>query len=117
MICPWCFHYGVEDDEYLFDDEMYCGICAQQMPETQETWQAAFRGMDSTMISYVEQELNRIAVSKSGLRAELLEEMGRGIDALAIRRGSGQQTSTAAEEAEYVRWVQFACTYFAPRLR
>src|ERR1700694_1132873 len=117
MICPWCFHYGVEDDEYVFDDEMYCGICAQQMPETQETWRAAFRGMDATMISYVEQELNRIAVSKSGLRAELLEEMGRGIDALARLREPGPRATPLADESEQIRWVQFACTYFAPLLR
>lgn len=117
MLCPWCMHYGAEDDEYVFDDELYCGICAQQMPESESAWVAAFRGMTPEMLSYVEQELNRIAVSKSGLRSELLSAMGEGIEVLAALRHSGAARQMALAEDEYVRWVRFACTYYAPQLK
>ena len=117
MLCPWCMHYGAEDDEYLFDEELYCGICAQQIPETQQTWITAFRGMNATMLSVVEEELNRIAVSKSGMQRELLQAMGDGLAAIAALRESGEARTMPLPESEYVRWVQFACTYFAPLLR
>lgn len=117
MLCPWCLHYGVEDDEYLFDDELYCGICAQQFPESDDAWTAAFRAMDVEMLPYMEQELNRIAGSKSGIRPELRQAMGDGIAALAELRESGMQQPFARPERDYVRWVRFACSYFAPRLR
>jgi hypothetical protein len=110
-------HYGPEDEEYLFDEELYCGLCAQQIPETQHAWTDAFRRMDANMIGVVEEELNRIAVSKSGMQAPLLEAMGQGISALAALRESGHLDVLDLPEAEYVRWVQFACTYFAPNLR
>jgi hypothetical protein len=110
-------HYGAEDEEYLFDDELYCGICAQQMPRDEAEWTAAFRHFNAEMISYVEQELNKIAVSKSGLRAETLEAMGRALAALAALRESGEAGRTTMPVDEMVRWVEFACTYYAPRLR
>lgn len=110
-------HYGSEDDEYLFDEELYCGICAQQLPQSEEAWTQAFRQMDTTMLSCVEEELNRIALSKSGLQAALLRSMGEGIEAIAALRESGAARILAKPEGEYVRWVEFACTYFAPNLR
>lgn len=121
MICPWCLHYGSDDEEYLFDEELYCGLCAQRMPPDQAAWTAAFRAMDAEMLSYVEEELNRIAVSKSGLRPETLRSMGAALEALAALRQSlhepdSERRLTLPEE-EYVRWVEFACTYYAPRLR
>lgn len=117
MLCPWCLHYGSEDEEYLFDDELYCGICAQQMPSEPEQWAAAFRAMDANMLSYVEEELNKIAVSKSGLQRELLDSMGQGIAALADLRASGPERIMTQPESEYARWVEFACTYYLPRIR
>ncbi len=117
MLCPWCLHYGAEDEEYLFDEELYCGICAQRMPGDQAGWTEALRGFNAEMISYVEQELNKIAVSKSGLRPETLAAMGEAIAALAALRESGEEGLLAMPEAELVRWVEFACTYYAPRLR
>jgi hypothetical protein len=116
MLCPWCMHYGAEDDEYVFDDDLYCGICAQQLPESDDTWAAAFRAMTPEMLTAVEQELNRIAVSKSGLRADLLTAMGEGIAALAALRHARPGERSLPEE-EYVRWVRFACSYYAPQLR
>ncbi|HTE83452.1 MAG TPA: hypothetical protein VK821_01850 [Dehalococcoidia bacterium] len=117
MLCPWCLHYGAEDEEYLFDAELYCGLCAQQMPRDQAQWTAAFRAMDPEMLSRVEEELNRIAVSKSGLQRDLLDSMGDGLQALAELRASGIDRKMTRPEPEYVRWVEFACTYYAPRLR
>ena len=117
MLCPWCMHYGAEDDEYVFDDEMYCGICAQQMPEAEPAWAEAFRAMTPEMLSAIEQELNRIAASKSGIRSELLSAMGEGIEVLAALRHSGVARRMPLPEAEYVKWVRFACTYYAPQLR
>ena len=117
MLCPWCMHCGAEDDEYLFDEELYCGICAQRMPQTDAEWTAAFRAMDAEMLTYVEQELNRIAVSKSGIRPSLREAMGEGIEALAALRGPSAEKKMALPEEEYVKWVRFACSYYAPRMR
>jgi len=124
MLCPWCLHYGAEDEEYLFDEELYCGLCAQQMPQNQEQWTAAFRAMDEQMLSYVEEELNRIAVSKSGLQRDLLDFMGEGLQALAELRISDVGESGGARRAvprrpewDYAKWVEFACTYYEPRLR
>ena len=117
MLCPWCLHYGAEDDEYLFDEELYCGVCAQPMPRDPEGWTEAFRAMDSQMLSYVEEELNRIAVSKSGLQPALLDSMGKALTGLATLRESGAERRMDLLEEELVRWVEFACTYYAPRLR
>src|SRR4051794_22767111 len=117
MLCPWCFHYGAEDEEYLFDDEFYCGICAQQIPQGPEEWKAAFGAMEPEMISYVEEELNKIAVSKSGLRSDLLTAMGEAIAALASLRESGSERRLTLPQEEYARWVEFACTYYEPRVR
>ena len=115
MLCPWCMHYGAEDAEYLFDDELYCGICAQQMPEADPAWVEAFHAMTPEMLSSVEQELNRIAASKSGIRGELLSAMGEGLEALAALRHSGVAREMVLPEGEYVKWVRFACTYYAPQ--
>jgi len=117
MLCPWCLHYGAEDDEYLFDEELYCGLCAQQLPQTDADWLVALQAMDATGLSYVEHELNRIAVSKSGLQAALLAEMGDGIAALAALRDSLEQARPVHPDAQHVRWVRFACSYFAPQMR
>src|SRR5438445_10448132 len=100
MLCPWCFHYGSEDDEYLFDEELYCGICAQQMPRDPARWLEAFHALDPEMIGHIEDELNRIAVSKSGLQRDLLDAMGSGLMALAELRASGTMTQP---ESEYAR--------------
>ena len=117
MLCPWCLHYGAEDEEYVFDDELYCGICAQQMPANDAAWLEAFRAMTPEMLAFVEQELNRIAASKSGMRGELLRAMGEGIEALAAVRHSGAAREMLLPEGEYAKWVRFACTYYAPQLR
>jgi hypothetical protein len=69
------------------------------------------------MLTYVEEELNHIAVSKSGMQPELLQSMGKGIEAIAALRASGPQQRLVLPESEYVRWVEFACTYFAPQVR
>src|ERR1700686_5381624 len=71
MLCPWCLHYGAEDQEYLFDSELYCGLCAQQPPDSDGDWERALLAMDQVALSYIEEELNHIAVSKSGLQPEL----------------------------------------------
>ena len=117
MLCPWCMYYGADDEEYLFDQELFCGICAHQMPRDEVTWTAAFRAMSPETLSFIEQELNRIAVSKSGLRPETLAAMGTALEALAALRESGEERRMLLPEAEYVRWVEFACTYYLPRLR
>jgi hypothetical protein len=117
MLCPWCMHYGAEDDEYVFDEELYCGLCAQRTPENDEQWAEALRGMDMTALASVEEELNHIAVSKSGLQPDLLAEMGEGLAALAALRESTLAGNSLPINAEHVRWVRFACTYFAPRMR
>jgi hypothetical protein len=110
-------YYGADDEEYLFDQELYCGVCAHQMPTNEAGWTAAFRAMSAEAISFVEEELNRIAVSKSGLRPETLAAMGEGLEALAALRESGEERRMLVPEGEYVRWVQFACSYYTPRLR
>jgi hypothetical protein len=110
-------HYGAEDEEYLFDSELYCGLCAQQMPRDQAAWSVAFRQMSPDMVSYVEEELNKIAVSKSGLQPELLAQMGEAIAALGELRELGGPGYGPRTEAEYMRWVDFACTYYMPNVR
>ena len=117
MLCPWCFHYGAEDEEYLFDSELYCGLCAQQIPQDSAGWTEVLHGLSPEGISYVEQELNTIAVSKSGLRPETLAEMGQALAALAALRESGSEHRMTLPEDVLARWVEFACTYYAPRLR
>lgn len=117
VLCPWCLHCGAEDDDYLFDEDLYCGICGQQMPQAEVDWTRAFRAMDADMISYIEQEMNRIAGSKSGMRPGLVEAMGEGLDALAALRESAAERRMELPQEEYVKWVRFACTYYAPRLR
>jgi hypothetical protein len=117
MLCPWCMHYGAEDEEYLFDEDLFCGICAQQMPSDEAGWIEAFRAFNAEMISYIEQELNKIAVSKSGLRPETLAAMGEAIEALAALREAAEAPLLLLPETELARWAEFACTYYAPQLR
>lgn len=116
MLCPWCMHYGAEDDEYVFDSELYCGICARQMPASEAAWTQAFQDMNAEMRVSVEEELNRIAVSRSGIRPELRAGIGEGLAALAALRSSDND-ELPFPEAVYVRWVRFACTYYVPQIR
>lgn len=106
-------HCGAEDAEYYFDRELYCGICAQQMPRDEASWLAAFRAIDPAWIVYIEQELNRIGGSKSGLRPAQREALARAVDAFAARRQAGGAGGTLSDE-EYAAWFKYACTYFAP---
>src|SRR5688572_15093553 len=112
MLCPWCMHYGAEDAEYAFDSELYCGICAQQMPRGQDGWAAAYRDMDPSWYEHVERELNHIISSRSGLPPEMREAIGRAIDAYRDKRVG--TTPLPITEDEYANWYKFACTYFAP---
>lgn len=106
-------HCGAYDEDYLFDAERYCGICAQQMPRGREGWLAAFTALTPEMIAVVEQELNKIGASKSGLKPEVVAGLGEAIDVFAaLRLGDGPR---AADDSEYcARWLDFACTYYPP---
>jgi hypothetical protein len=112
MLCPWCMHYGAEDAEYTFDSELYCGICAQQLPRSQDDWAIAYREMDPSWYEHVERELNHIISSRSGLPPEMREAIGRAIDAYRDKRVG--TTPLPITEEEYANWYKFACTYFAP---
>src|SRR5437016_2495244 len=101
MICPWCFHCGAEDDEYVFDRELYCGICAQQHPRSDDDWRRAFGAMEPAWSVYVEQSLNRIGASKSGLDAAMRQGLTRAVDAFAARRLGGPPGPMSDDE--YVR--------------
>ena len=112
MLCPWCMHYGPEDAEYVFDDELYCGICAQQMPRGEAQWWEAYTRMEPAWYEHVERELNRIISSRSGLPPEMREAIGGAVDAYRDKRvGVSPLPMT---EDEYANWYKFACTYFAP---
>jgi hypothetical protein len=106
-------HCGAEDEEYYFDAELYCGICAQQMPRSDAEWLRAWRAADPAWLVYIEQELNRIGGSKSGLRPEQRQELARAVDAFAARRQAGGTGGPLTEE-EYAAWFKYACTYFQP---
>lgn len=112
MLCPWCLHYGAHDDEYIFDDDLVCGICAQQVPRTPRGWQEAFAVSDPAWIEEIERELNAIISSRSGLPPEMREAIGAAVDAFRDRRV--ERTPLPMTEAEYADWFRFACTYFAP---
>ena len=114
VLCPWCMHCGAEDDEYYFDNELYCGICAQQMPRGDEDWLRAFRAIDPSWIIFIEQELNRIGASKSGLRPAQREAIAGAVDAFAVLRRSGEKSGGPLSEAAYAGWFKYACSYFAP---
>lgn len=114
MLCPWCMHCGADDDEYVFDEELYCGICAQQMPYGAEEWLRAFQSMDPTWDRFVEQELNRIGAGRSGLRPEQRHALAHAIDAWATLRLSGAVRRGPLSDDEYADWLRYACTYFAP---
>jgi hypothetical protein len=107
-------HCGAEDDEYYFDSELYCGICAQQLPHTNDGWLEAFRAIDPEWLVYIEQELNRIGGSKSGLRPEQREALARAVDAFGSLRRSGSARAGLLSEDEYAGWLKYACTYFKP---
>ena len=113
MLCPWCMHCGSEDEEYVFDSEGYCGICAQSMPRDDETWRRAFAASDPAWLVFIEQELNRIGASKSGLRPELRDALPLAVDAFAQRRLHGDGPLS---EDDYALWYRFACTYYAPNV-
>lgn len=115
MICPWCFHCGADDDDYVFDSELYCGICAQQHPRTQVRWEQAYDELDPANIVFVEQSLNRIGASKSGLDAAVRAGLTRAVDAFAALRVDGPPGTTPRDE--YVYWLAYACSYFAPYRR
>lgn len=104
-------HYGADDREYFFDDEMYCGICAQRMPRSQGEWQQAYQAMEPGWDEHVERELNRIVGSRSGLSPEVRTAIGAAIDAYRLKR-TGAPLSISEEE--FANWYKFACTYFAP---
>jgi hypothetical protein len=105
-------HYGPEDAEYAFDGELFCGICAQQMPRGQAAWDQAYQQMDSAWYEHVERELNKIISSRSGLPPEMREAIGNAIDAYRDKRVG--KTPLPMSEDEYANWYKFACTYFAP---
>ncbi len=114
MICAWCMHCGPYDEEYVFDAERYCGICGQQMPRGREGWLAAFVALTPEMIATVEQELNKIGWSKSGLQPEIVAGIGEAIDAFARLRLSGGSDRGGHEPEYFARWLDFACTYYPP---
>ena len=112
MLCPWCMHYGPDDREYVFDGELYCGICAQQMPRGEAQWTEAYGAMEPAWYEHVERELNHIISSRSGLSPEVREAIGRAIDAYRDKRLAVDPLPMS--EREYADWYKFACTYFAP---
>lgn len=115
MICPWCMHCGPFDEDYVFDDERYCGICANQMPRGREGWLSAFEGLTSEMIVVVETELNKIGSSKSGLQPEIVAGMAEAIDRFAqLRLGAGERDRSGEPPEYFARWLDFACTYYPP---
>ena len=111
MLCPWCMHYGAHDEEYRFDRERYCGICAQRFPRTEELWLRAWDACDPAWYEFIEQELNKIGASKSGLDPHTRERLAQAVDAFAALRLSGAGTLT---REEYMAWFRFACGYYAP---
>jgi hypothetical protein len=115
MLCPWCMHYGAEDAEYTFDRELYCLICAQPMPRSDADWLRAFRAMDRAWYVYIEQELNRIGASKSGLDPPTRRRLAEAVDHWARLRLSGGAERGSLSDEEYAAWLRFACIYYAPQ--
>ena len=114
MICPWCMHCGAYDEDYVFDEERYCGICANQMPHGRDGWLQVLRALTPDMILVAETELNKIGASKSGLQPEIVAGMAEAIDRFArLRLTDGQDLSGESEEY-FARWLDFACTYYPP---
>jgi hypothetical protein len=113
MLCPYCMHYGAEDREYVFDRELFCGICAQQFPRTEAQWVDIFRAMEPAWIVFIEQELNRIGAGKSGLDPHTRARLAEAIDAFSALRLSGGAERRLTDE-EFAAWLRFACSYFAP---
>ena len=114
MICPWCMHCGPYDEDYVFDAERYCGICAGQMPRGRAGWLRAFDQLTPEMVAVVESELNKIASGKSGLQPAVVAGIGDAIDAFATLRLTGKRETSDQEPEYFARWLDFACTYFPP---
>ncbi len=114
MICPWCMHCGPYDEDYVFDAELYCGICAQQMPRGRDGWLAVFEALTPDMIRTAEFELNKIGWSKSGLQPEIVAGMGEAIDDFSRLRLSEKQDLSGQAPEYFARWLDFACTYYPP---
>jgi hypothetical protein len=114
VICPWCMHCGPYDEDYVFDDERYCGICARQMPRGREAWLQAFEVLTPEMAGTVEHELNKIGWGRSGLQPEVVAGIGDAIDAFARLRTSDKHDLGRHSAEEFARWLDFACTYFPP---
>ncbi len=114
MICPWCMHCGAYDEDYFFDDERYCGICAHQMPRGREGWLAAFEALTPEMIAVVEAELNKIASSKSGLQPEVVAGIGEAVDDFARLRLSDKTDYSGKDPEYFARLLDFATTYYPP---
>lgn len=115
MLCPWCMHCGASDDEYAFDREGYCGICAQRFPRTDDAWLQALRAMEPASMVFIEEELNRIGASKSGLDPHTRARLAEAVDAFAALRLSGAARAGPLTASEYAAWLRFACGYYAPR--
>ena len=116
MICPHCFHCGAEHDEYYFDRELYCGICAQRMPVDDAGWSGIFQALTPEQIGFIEQSLNRIGGSKSGLDAQTRQRLAEAVDAFSDLRLHGAAALARMSEPEWLVWLRYACTYFAPNL-
>ena len=114
MLCPWCMHCGASDEEYYFDRERHCGICAQRFPRRDEEWLQAFRQMEPAWFAYIEQELNRIGASKSGLDPHTRARLADAVDAFVALRLSGEERRGPLTEQEFAAWLRFACGYYAP---
>ncbi len=107
-------HCGPFDEDYVFDEERFCGICANQMPHGRDGWLSAFEGLTPAMIATVETELNKIGSSKSGLEPQIVAGMADAIDRFARLR-LGPDRDLSGQPAEYfARWLDFACTYYPP---
>src|SRR5947207_1300656 len=110
MLCPWCFHCGADDDEYVFDAELYCGICAQQVPRDDAGWRQAFEAAEPGWLAFVEQSLNRIGASKSGLNAAMRAGLTDAVDAFVALRLDGAAARGRMSDEDWLRWFKYACT-------
>jgi hypothetical protein len=107
-------HCGAYDEDYVFDNERFCGICANQMPRGREGWLQALRALTPEMVLVVETELNKIGASKSGLQPEIVAGMAEAIDNFSRLRLSMKQDPSGENEEYFARWLDFACTYYPP---
>ena len=107
-------HCGPYDEDYVFDAELHCGICANQMPRGRDGWLQAFDALTPETIRTVEVELNKIGSSKSGLQPGVVAGMGEAIDHFARLRLSDKQDLSGHDREYFARWLDFACTYYPP---